>query len=65
MMITQNVTTRNAWEGKYINGTKIFNPGLALISLSGAGAGSVPNGDHFHPPHHALHNSLPYRAVPA
>ena len=46
-------------------GQKIFNPGLALISLSGTGARSVPNGDHFHPPHHALHNSLPYRAVPA
>ena len=30
-MITQNVTLRNAQEGKYINGTKIFNPGLAVI----------------------------------
>ena len=36
VVITQNVTLSNAWEGKYTNGTK-FNPGLALISLSRTG----------------------------
>ena len=38
VMITQNVTLSNAQEGKYKIWNKIFNPGLALIGLSGTGA---------------------------
>ena len=36
-MMTQNVTQNNTQEGKIQKRNKNFNPGLALIGLSGTG----------------------------
>ena len=40
-MITQNVTLINQCTGKYRKWNKIFNPGLALITLSGTRAWAI------------------------